>query len=321
MAKYADAILIIDDLMPATNKNRQNQVDDKFDNISRASGDRTTKKRMTDFSPNSTKTEYPVRGCCAITGEQVHGVQSAESRTVVVKLQKNDVINEKLRFFQDNYQLLPTHLVDFIEFVAVHYDYIISFIHEKLPFYRQMLTVKTPRLAEAFAVLMVTKDILFAYIRERGFMNESDLSMLNEHLFESVKTVILSNDRENAIKDPGLLCLTALSDAITTKTAHVVNRHLYREKDDVILEDETCFFVRTETMYLIAKNFCAKYDTPIALVNPKAVIPALEPTGVLDFTKERSRKLPDNSFDSRRYLYIKKDVMKQILERAEEEVI
>lgn len=320
MAKYADAILIIDDLMPATNKGRQNLVDNKFDDIARFSGDRTSKKRMTDFSPNNTKVDYPVRGCCVITGEQLHGVQSAESRVIAIRLQKTDVIGENLKYFQEDYRLLPTHQVDFLGYVALHYESIVSYIHEHLPIYRQAISVKLARLAEAFAVTAVTGDVVVSYIRERGFLSETDLAQFNQHLIESVKSVILANDHDFITQDPGVLCLLALSDSMTSRTVRVIQRSHYREKEEAVIEDENFYYVRTDTLFLVTKQYCAKMDIPIALVSPKAVIPALEQVGVLDFVKERSRKLPDNSADGRRYLYIKKDLMKEVLEQAEEEV-
>lgn len=320
MSKYADATLIIDDYMPSTNKGRQIQTDNKFDEITRRYGDHSEKKRMTDFMPNGNKVDYPARGCCAITGEQMHGVQSALARTVTVNLSKTDVISENLKFFQDNYTLLPTHLFDFISFVAANYNNIVNLIHDKVPFYRQSINVKIARLAEAFAVLAVTKDILSLYIRERRFMKETAIIRLGEYLIDSITTIIFSNDLEFITQDPGVLCLMALSDAIVNKTIPILHRSNYRERSEVILEDDNRYYTRTDTIFLITKQYCAKLDIPIALVNPKAVIPALEHIGVLDFTKERSRKLPDSSIDSRRYLYIIKDNMAKVLEQTEQEV-
>lgn len=80
------------------------------------------------------------------------------------------------------------------------------------------------------------------------------------------------------------------------------------------------FYIRSETAYTLAKNYCSKYDIPIALINTKAVIPALEQANVLllSSSKERARKLPNNSKDSRRYLYIDKEKMEEVLSASED---
>lgn len=321
MSQYADTILIIDDYMPATNRSRQNLIDNKFDDIARRTGDHTIKHRMSDFADDKNISDYPSRGCYVITGEQMHGVQSALARTVVVNLSKNEVKNDVLQFFQDNIEIVPTHLVDFIRYTAAHYWEIIDYIHKKLPVYRRRIKTRIARLAEAFAVFAVTSDILCSYISDRKFMNESDVLELKNFFTENVLQIILQNDLQFVASDPGILILTALSDAILSGNYNIISRSEYTIKSEAILEDDTAYYIRSETAYLITKNYCAKYDIPIALINPKAVIPALEQLNVLilsSTSKERARKLPNNQKDSRRYLYINKEKMAEILSDSED---
>lgn len=321
MSQYADAILVIDDYMPATNRSRQNVTDNKFDDITRRAGDRTVKHRMLDFSGEQNANDYPARGCYVITGEQMHGVQSALARTVVVNLSKDEVNNDVLQYFQDNVEIIPTHLVDFIQYVASHYWQIVDHIHQTLPFYRRNMNTHIARLAEAFSTFAVACDIFCSYISEREFMSNSEISELKNFLISNVKQLILQNDLQFIASDPGILILTALSDAILSESCHLVSRFNYTTKADVILEDDEVYYIRSETAYLITKNYCARYDIPIALINPKAVIPALEQINVLVISpssKERARKLPNNQKDSRRYLYISKDAMKRVLSDSEE---
>ncbi len=320
MSQYADAPLIIDDYMPATNRSRQNVTDNKFDDITRRAGDRTIKHRMADFSDDKNINEYPARGCYIITGEQMHGVQSALARTVVVNLTKNEVQNDILQFYQDHVEIIPTHLVDFIQYIACHYSDIVAYISKNLPSYRRGMDTRIARLAEAFAIFAVTCDIFCSYIAERGFMNDSEIFELKNFLIENVRQTILLNDLQFVASDPGILILTALSDAIASGNCKLVSRFNYTAKDDVILEDDTIYYIRSETAYTITKNYCSKYDIPIALINTKAVIPALEQTNVLilSSSKERARKLPNNSKDSRRYLYIDKEKMEEVLSTSED---
>ena len=251
----------------------------------------------------------------------MHGVQSALARTVVVNLSKDEVNNDVLQYFQDNVEIIPTHLVDFIQYVASHYWQIVDHIHQTLPFYRRNMNTRIARLAEAFSTFAVACDIFCSYISEREFMSNSEISELKNFLISNVKQVILQNDLQFIASDPGILILTALSDAILSESCHLVSRFNYTTKADVILEDDEVYYIRSETAYLITKNYCARYDIPIALINPKAVIPALEQINVLVISpssKERARKLPNNQKDSRRYLYISKDAMKRVLSDSEE---
>ena len=151
-------------------------------------------------------------------------------------------------------------------------------------------------------------------------MNDSEIFELKNFLIENVRQTILLNDLQFVASDPGILILTALSDAIASGNCKLVSRFNYTAKDDVILEDDTIYYIRSETAYTITKNYCSKYDIPIALINTKAVIPALEQTSVLilSSSKERARKLPNNSKDSRRYLYIDKEKMEEVLSTSED---
>lgn len=320
MSQYADAPLIIDDYMPATNRSRQNITDNKFDDITRRAGDRTIKHRMADFSDDKNVNDYPARGCYIITGEQMHGVQSALARTVVVNLTKSEVRNDVLQFYQDHVEIIPTHLVDFIQYIACHYSNIIDYIAKNVPSYRRGMNTRIARLAEAFAIFAVTCNILCSYIAERRFMNDSEIFEFKKFLIENARQTILLNDLQFVASDPGILILTALSDAITSGNCNLVSRFNYTAKGDVILEDDTIYYIRSETAYTLAKNYCSKYDIPIALINTKAVIPALEQVNVLllSSSKERARKLPNNSKDSRRYLYIDKEKMEEVLSASED---
>ena len=68
---HPDAVLVIDDFMPASNKAKQNLLDTKLEKALRIYGDREGIERMTDFSKNPGAGYYPVRGIGVITGEHI----------------------------------------------------------------------------------------------------------------------------------------------------------------------------------------------------------------------------------------------------------
>lgn len=321
LSRYNDAVLIIDDCMPATNRSRQNSIDGKFDDIARAIGDRTPKKRMYSFCSNGEKAKEYVSKCCgAITGEQLRGVQSALARTVQLEIKRDDVINKRLQFFQENYDVIPTHMVDFLGYISSNYTQIVQFIKNTLPSRRDLIETKIPRFADSFAVLTTTVEIIGRYICERQFLNDYQIEKLKKKFNMDIKEVVLRNDKKLFIQEPGSIILDALENARIEKIIPFFPRSQYEAIGNVILYDNNIIYARAETLLQITQKYCHTFGVPIALIDKKAVITALEHIGVLDCSSERARKLPKNDIDGRRYLYIKKDKMNEILTKTDKEV-
>ena len=131
-SKHADSVLLIDDFHPTTSKKNFNKLMKTLEFILRRYGDRTIKKRMTDFSPNKTAGCYDVNGVCVITGEDIGGVQSSLTRVLILEVDKFSVKNDVLGYYQNNPLFLNTHMYDFISYVTCNFEKIVSFIKKRV---------------------------------------------------------------------------------------------------------------------------------------------------------------------------------------------
>lgn len=319
LSKYNDAILLIDDYMPATSKSRQNALDAKLDDITRFFGDRTTKKRMYDFSPNAEKKVYKIKGGCVITGEQIRGVQSALARMITIEIDRNEVINSNLKFFRDNYEIVPTHAVDFIKYVSGNYEKIIEFIKKNSNIDEEIPELQMPRLRTSFVVLKLTLHILTQYIKDRNFMNELEIENFMKYMREGAKHVLLMNDAKLQEQDIGTVIMRAMDWAMTQKSLPVIQLQNINQKGDYIIRNTSTLMVRADILYKLSLQYIQHYNIPVGLVDKSQVLAALEASEVLIYGKkgEKSRKLPNNLIDGRRYLYINGEKMKKLLEKTD----
>lgn len=81
-----DTVLVIDDFMPAQTKAKQRILDTKLEKIVRMYGERKSVERMTDFAKNPNAGYYPIRNIAVITGEQISGVQSSLTRSLILRI-------------------------------------------------------------------------------------------------------------------------------------------------------------------------------------------------------------------------------------------
>lgn len=206
LRKFKDAVMIVDDLMPTSNKTLQRRVETVLEHICRLFGDGAESARNTDFlsKERADKVNYKAAGLCLFTGEYFTGVASSRSRCVTVKISQDTVDNERLAFFQENLDILPGFLWNFLAFVEKNQDKIFQYIRENVLLVRRDFqnTYEVARFAEYQAQMETAIGILFAYFSHLCLMPDEVMEH-GLHVFrDKFCYILLENQREMVETDP-----------------------------------------------------------------------------------------------------------------------
>ena len=319
-SKHADSVLLIDDFHPTTSKKNFNKLMKTLEFILRRYGDRTIKKRMTDFSPNKTAGCYDVNGVCVITGEDIGGVQSSLTRVLILEVDKFSVKNDVLGYYQNNPLFLNTHMYDFISYVTCNFEKIVSFIKKRVLEWRKEKTYPISRYSEYYAQLMTCAEILALYASERGFWNHIEANnwkmWCSEILDKMIEKNLLSAERE----DFAIMIIQALQVAIDEYgviSLETLNKERIPHK--IILEDENYFYVKKEYLIELTNLFWSRLGKDLPFSNSNQLAIFLEQKNLIQVRdeadgKRRSLALPKRK---QRFLHIKKSRMKELLEKVE----
>lgn len=318
VAKYSDAILLVDDFMPGSGNGKQSELDSKFEFLSRAYGDRTAKKRMTVFAKQDV--EYPVRGCCMVTGELVTGVQSSRTRVLNVKFEQGDVDKEILSYYQENPLILPTFLYGFIDFVTPNQTEILKMVKEKMGAYRRQLKFSIARLNESAAHALTTLDVLGLYWKH--VLPEYDIDSVKEVWAQDILKIFHENDRRLANTDMATVILQALEEAMQNFPEKVKDVELLCKDDDgIVYLDSEHIYVQQKLLYQFTKSYCSKFDIEF-VKDVNLIAEKLKEKNLLDYLTnskghaECARKLKQSKGNTKRFLYLKRTVMEKVLEKA-----
>ena len=315
VSKYADALLFVDDFMPASDRGKQSELNGKLELLCRLYGDRTSKKRMTVFSGRDV--EYPVRGSCMITAEHLTGVESSKTRMTCLNFERGDVNKEILAFYQNNSLILPTYLGHFITFITQRVPQTISYIREKVPEYRKQMNFKIARYNETAAQLMVMVDVMFDYWGKSGFL--SNAGEQKKVWQNDLLSIISKNDRQMERVDVVHLILQALVEEMQSNSLKVKPVDQITPSDATkIYFDDTFIYIPQNELYLLTKAFCKRYEIPFYL-QPKMIAGKLKEQDVLSCLEnakghmESARKLKQGRGITQRFLYLKKAKISEVL--------
>ena len=317
LSLYKDAPILIDDFKPGANRAQQSVLNAKLDNLLRLYGNRVTKKRMTDFMADGDKKYFPIGGGCVITLEVLDAVLSSVSRLFVTEIGAEEVMNERLRFFQENRWILPNHVFDFIAWITPNFEKVVGFIQSNFQQERCKHKFAFPRYSEMFATLVTTAKIIGFYASARGFWSESESSLWVSKCEDCIASELHIMGRKWRGCDKGMLAITAFLEALRTGK---MERHILNEQNCsarlMLYEDETRFFVRSKFLRAIVNDYCKLFGESQQLVNDNELIGLLERKKVLEILvkngiQESSRKLPIQKGNTLRYLYIVKSELQK----------
>ena len=320
---YKDAPVIIDDFKPGSNRQEQKEMDRKLDELARFYGDGIAKKRMTDFLPEKEKKYFPIYGGCVLTMEIVTGVLSSITRMFIMEIDVKEVDNEKLKFYQDNLKILPTHLYDFVLWVTGRFEEIIIYISDKFKEFREEHRFQVARYAEMYSTFKITALLLSEYARERGFWGreEQERFIIDIEGLIVQELFLMGSRLKN--HDKGTLVLKVIEDMVRNERLPIYSLNPENSANgEYCYEDTNFFYIQTKILMQAAQSFCVKFNERDQIVNENELIGLLEKLEILDIKesngkRERSRKLPAPKGNAKRYLYIKKSKLGEHLDNLE----
>lgn len=321
LSTYKDGTVIIDDFKPGINRGQQNELNHKLDELVRMYGDRVPKKRMTDFLADGENKYFPIGGGCVLTMEVVTGVTSSITRMFLTELGKDDVQNDQLSFFQENRWVLDTHLYDFIMWLTNHFEEVINYLKNRIPQLRSERLYTIGRYDEMRSHFLVTAEILSQYARERNFWGEVERTSFQDYVKTAIEGEIFSMQQYIRRVDKGVCILRALDEVL--KRGQIQTKELNENTCSQSLEiydSEQILYIRSVYLITIVKGYFLKTYSSMDVISTDEVIGELERLEVIDILvkndgkKERSRKLPLQRGNKNRYLYLKKEKMREILD-------
>lgn len=314
---FTDAVMLIDDLAPSINPVRKRDNEEKLETIIRLFGDAGERVICTDFMQDGRKKpDYSVAGGCIITGEYYYstGVESSIARTVVLELEKDDVRLDKLRYFQDNPQILESMLHDFLIYVSNHFSMICNTMEEQVKICRReyQAAFSNGRYADYLGQFFAVADIIGEFLAETS---DSDTSSLVKQLKESSIDVLQRNDLKMKQRTPINLVARALFDfAESDKCVEWGNPVNYL--DLYIIRTELFYYVRESDLSGIVDFYARKNAMTYLKMSTQEIAKLLENNEIVRKIKEGnswrySKKYPQ--YDRVRMMKLDVEMLKKVL--------
>jgi len=218
MDKYADAVVMVDDLTPFENDLDAKEKKRKLEILIRSYGDRVPRRRSVSFAGNRTAREFtPIRGCALLTGETFCGGKSSRSRVVILNFEENDVDNSVLSYYQKNLYTLPNFIEKFLQYAVGKADEIMEIIAFECEATRNSVEklLKIPRYRSAYGVLCATSRIFFDYVVGEGLMDVVSAKALLANDRNLLFQVIAENDSAAFNTAPGIMFIEALKEVVS----------------------------------------------------------------------------------------------------------
>lgn len=244
-----DALLVVDDLHPTSNKREAETMRGIADSLVFAWGDRKGRSRCD--SNGETKAALPPRGLGLLTGEDLPGVsESALSRFFVVPVNIGDVpIGETLNHVQALAQMgaFSDCMRRFIEWLRLQADKMIHSLPDTFDRYRAEEIAAggmRDRLTEAVAHLRLAWGICLEYLRDTGSISaerQAELSAEGTAIFRQLARAQTSDVQE---LNPCEIFLAALRDMLAVGEVRLLSMHEKNASPDVIgYQDEKIVYL------------------------------------------------------------------------------
>lgn len=323
LGKYGDSAVIIDDFRPGETRNEQRALNQKLTDLVRLFGNRVEKKRMTCFSKNK-QAYFPIRGVCVITGELVAGCTSTLLRMFMLEINRDDVDNVQLGFYQKNTDLLPKHTVSFVTWLTDYFESCIQYIESRYPHCRSSIKVNYGRYADMYAAYMVTAELFSEYAYRKGFWDKDQKESFLVFVNEILRNELYSMDFNIKSSDGGSLIIKAIFEMLKYPAYMPLELN---DKNRVLkadfYEDADCFYIKPDFLKLLVSEYCKKYCIEFVFTSANTIIRLLEDKNVLKIhiddkgNKHRSRKLSNQQGNARTYLYLKKEQLQKVYDNIQ----
>ncbi len=317
VSQYTDAILLIDDFMPADNRAEMQEMVGKLKSIIRMYGDRVAKSRMS-ADPTRRREVNEVCGSCIVTAEILPGIKSSQTRVITLELVKNGVDKEWLTYFQKRPLLLPTFLHGFIEYVSLNCELILRHMTGFFEIYRNSAGFSVPRYNDVAAQMRVALDLFCNYLNTMG-LNGNDVRL---EWTRSVYTIIARNDNQQHQTDYAAMIAEAIVEGIAQRKGTKSVKEITKLGIGEIYEDDLFYYITAGDMFTIYRQYCGRYGIPCYLGKNDIIKKMLENDmleTVYDYRGyvQTSRKLCQGQGITQRFLYIRKNNVSHFCEKED----
>lgn len=255
-AENADAVMVIDDLMPTEDSSTKRKLEANLEFVTRCFGDANGKNRNLDFCDGKgPKTQYVTHGGAIFTGEYMNSTcASSLARTLVLHIDSSTIDIERLSYCQQHKQLLSSFLQFFIMYVSENYQQSVTLIREIVMKERQRLSGKfcNARYSEYLAQLKAASFMLALYGTSIQYLAKESIDDFVEELMKQVRPVVLANDMELRDEDPAKRIATAILEGISNKTLKVL-------ENGQIAYDDSCVIVDKDFLHITEKGLVQCY--------------------------------------------------------------
>ncbi len=320
LRKFKDAIMIVDDLMPTTDKMLQRRIESALEHICRLFGDASETARNTDFlsGEQAEKISYKAAGLCLFTGEYFTGVASSRSRCVTLKIRQDTVNNELLSFYQCNLDILPGFLWNFLAYVEKNQTEIFQFIKENVILVRRDFqnTYEVARFAEYQAQMETAMCILFAYFTHLGLMSDEVLEH-ELHVFrDEFRYVLLENQREMVETDPISQIRRTIQNFCEESPCMIGDLENTCPLKADLYVSEDYFYIHPQWLFARISEYAKARGESSAIIDVSYLKSVLDSSGFLvrkmdGKIKRYTTKLPKAAkiHDNRRFICISKNIL------------
>lgn len=316
METYGDAILLVDDFLPYADARSMNEQRRKSETIIRSYGDRVPRKRSKEYAQRTGSQEYSrVKGCCIITGE-VFDVNSESSATRVIKLnfEPGDVDLALLTYYQQNLNILPAFLYDFICFLEENIEFVFESIMSEVASVRNCyeLPISIPRFRDTLGIMAAETRIFYAYAIARGFLSKAEASAYREADMKMFLSLIINNEVNSKVIGPDVFICRALKRAMEKNAICCLEFNDCKEMssfEDKAMETDEYLYILPDTLWTIYVAYCKETGRDVMYKNGRELATPLKNGDVILLKPEgeimrSAHKL--NVRSSKRFFYIKK---------------
>lgn len=213
ISAHRDRMLLLDDFQPPVVSADGQAMRKTNEHVTRLFGDDIAKKRA-NGTATETHGERP-RGTCLITGEMFSGSYSSMLRCLMIQIDRNSIVGELLRPYQENPALWTGNFVAFLQYVGHSWDNICQLIRDRFPAMRSFFSiyVSERRLADVGAVLAIIAEIFLNYGQYCGALTADERDDLLQEFRDYLSAPLLDTEKFSRAVSIPELCCEALNEA------------------------------------------------------------------------------------------------------------
>ena len=210
LSELNGSVGIFDDLRPPVSDLKSKANIEKYEALIRAVGDHTAKSRSNTKLGKAK--EFIPSGCALVTAEDLAGSQSSLLRCLVLSISKGDIDGGKLRHFQNNPDLIPTHMSRFISWAGKHGEKIVNILRHNYPSNLYENAFTELRLVDTAAILASTANFICAYAQDIGAMTEDQAQQFFDRCVQAIGNAVAASEDMTKEANPVVMYLEAFFD-------------------------------------------------------------------------------------------------------------